>query len=80
MLARPHCRRSQQEIKGYLWYDGHCLTGELAAVCRESRTGYARRFIRGEPQNRTGDFPRIRPSAEQAHFRAPSFDIFASLS
>src|ERR1700736_4952244 len=21
-----HCRRSQQEIKGYLWYDGHCLS------------------------------------------------------
>jgi hypothetical protein len=26
MLARRHSRRSQQEIKGYLWYDGHCLS------------------------------------------------------
>jgi hypothetical protein len=24
MLARRHCRRSPQEIKGYLWYDGRC--------------------------------------------------------
>jgi hypothetical protein len=26
MLARRHCRRSQQEIKSWLWQVGHCLT------------------------------------------------------
>ena len=27
-----------------------------------------------------GDFPRIRPQAEQTHFRTSSFDIVAGLS
>src|SRR6266481_4055101 len=29
MLARPHCRWSQQEIKYWLWYAGHCLFARL---------------------------------------------------
>src|SRR5882672_3486640 len=29
MLARHHCRRSQQEIKYWLWYAGRCLFARL---------------------------------------------------
>jgi len=43
---------------------------ELAAVSHTDRTDHVRRFICGEPRNRTVDFLRNRPSAEQAHFRA----------
>src|ERR1043166_5303086 len=53
------------------------LLRELAAITHKHRTGHVGRFFGGKPQNRIGDFPRVRPSAEQAHFRAVSFQVFA---
>jgi hypothetical protein len=51
-----------------------------AAVCHKYRTGQVRTLRLRRTAESANDFPRIRPQAGQAHFRAPSFDIFASLS
>jgi hypothetical protein len=38
MLARRHSRRSQQEIKGYLWYDGHLVNWPPSTISPEPVT------------------------------------------
>src|SRR5258707_6024205 len=38
MLARRHSRRSLQEIKGYLWYDGHLVNWPPSTISPEPVT------------------------------------------